>query len=336
MAEMYCDYAARQALLVPHIDNISPSSEADAYNGFKQMGGAWPRLRVQALKISSDIITHPIIQGKPRRVKAPRANGRWVGPVLMFSSDTGAMLGILPDGVMQRIRVGAANRIALDHLARQDAKALAIIGSCWQAGGQLKSALAVRPFERVRVFSPSSENRDAFVAEARLKYPGVDIDMADSAEKCVKGADVIMSATSSMMRVLEQSWLTPVVHISCIKSQEVNQALLDACDRVVVHVTAQPKQYNNTMPETPNVIGEHIVGWWNAPGNHFADYPDLAQLVAANVPRRTSQTEIFCFVNNVGTGLQSTAAGALVLEKARAAGLGHNLPDGWFSETVHP
>ena len=39
---------------------------------------------------------------------------------------------------------------------------------------------------------------------------------------------------------------------------------------------------------------------------------------------------------NVGVGLQFAAAGALVLEKARIAGLGHELPDDWFSETVHP
>ena len=51
---------------------------------------------------------------------------------------------------------------------------------------------------------------------------------------------------------------------------------------------------------------------------------------------RQSAGDITCFVNNVGVGLQLAAAGALVLEKARVAGLGHELPDDWFSETVHP
>ena len=41
-------------------------------------------------------------------------------------------------------------------------------------------------------------------------------------------------------------------------------------------------------------------------------------------------------MNNVGIGLQFAAAGALVVDKAAAAGLGHELPDDWFSETVHP
>ena len=103
-----------------------------------------------------------------------------------------------------------------------------------------------------------------------------------------------------------------------------------------MHVSAQPKQIDNIMPGTPNVSAEHGVGWWNAPGNRFADYPDLAQLVAGTAPARQGRDEITCFVNNVGVGLQFAAAGALVLDKARAAGLGHELPDDWFSETVHP
>ena len=197
LEEMYRDYASGTALLVPRIDNLSPSTEPGAYYGFKQMGGAWPRRRVQALRINSDIITHPVIAGKQRRVKQPKANGRWVGLVFMFSSETGALLGIFPDGAMQRLRVGATNGIALNYLARDDARTLAIIGSGWQAGGQLMAALAVRSFEQVRVFSPRAESREAFVAEARLRHPGVDISCCGGASECVDGADVIMSATSS-------------------------------------------------------------------------------------------------------------------------------------------
>jgi ornithine cyclodeaminase/alanine dehydrogenase-like protein (mu-crystallin family) len=336
LEEMYRDYANGQALLVPRIDNLSPSTEPGAYYGFKQMGGAWPRRRVQALRINSDIITHPIIAGTPRRMKQPRADGRWVGLVFLFSSETGALLAILPDGAMQRLRVGAANGIALKYLARENARTLAIIGSGWQAGGQLMAALAVHPFEQVRVYSPRPHSREAFVAEAKARYPGMDIRNIDSADECVDGADVIMAATSSMVRVLEPAWLTPGVHVSCIKMQEVEQVVLDRCNRVVVHVTAQPKQYDNVLSGTPNLYAGGDAGWWNAPGNRFAEYPDLAQLAAGKSTGRRSPDDITCFVNNLGLGLQFAAAGALVLDKARVAGLGHELPDEWFSETVHP
>ena len=334
--EMYLDYANGQALLVPRIDNLSPSTESGAYYSFKQMGGAWPRRRVQALRINSDIISHPMIGGKPRRVKEPKAKGRWVGLVFLFSSETGALLAIFPDGAMQRQRVGAATAIALKHLAREDARTLAIVGSGWQAGGQLMAALAVRPFERVRVYSPRLDGRSTFVKEAQARNSGVDVRAIDTAEECVRGADVILAATSSMVPVLEPSWLKQGVHLSCIKTQEVGQVLLDGCDRVVVHVAAQPKQYSNVMPGTPNVDSEQSTGWWNAPGNRFAEYPDLAQLVAGTASGRKGPEEITCFVNNIGIGLQFAAAGALVLDKAVVAGLGHELPDDWFSESVHP
>lgn len=333
--EMYRDYAQGRALLSPRVDNLAPTSLPDAYYAFKHMGGTWPARGVQALRINSDVIKHPLVAGKPRRVKQPLAGGRWVGLVLLFSTETGALLAIFPDGVMQRLRVGAANGIALKHLARRDASTLALIGTGWQAGAQLMAALAVRSFSRVRVYSPRPESREQFVSEARSVH-GIELVGTDSPDACVDGADVIMAATSSMVRVLEPRWLKPGVHVSCIKSQEVDGELLDGCDRVFVHTREQAKQIDNVMKGTPNVMAEHARGWWNEPGRDFGRYPDLGQLVAGLAAGRGNAKEITCFVNNVGIGLQFAAAGALLLDKVREAGLGHDLPDDWFSEDVHP
>lgn len=332
---MYADYAQGKALLSPRVDNMAPTVHEGAYYAFKHMGGTWPAKRVQALRLNSDIVMHPVIAGKPRREKQPLANGRWVGLVMLFSTETGALLAMFPDGVMQRLRVGAANGIALKHLARADSRRLALIGSGWQAGAQLMAALAVRPFEVVRVFSPRPQSRDVFVAEARQRHPGVAIEAAPSAEAAVEGADVIMAATSSMVRVIEPAWLEPGIHVSSIKSQEVDHSLFERCDRIFVHTAKQSKQMDNILPNTPNVTQEHKQGWWNDPGRSIA-FPDLAQLIAGTAPGRQGDREITCFANNVGIGLQFAAAGALVLERARAAGIGHELPDEWFTEDVHP
>lgn len=333
---MYADYASGKTLLSPRVDNIAPTGLEGAYYAFKHMGGTWPARGIQALRLNSDVITHPLVAGKPRRVKQPLAGGRWVGLVLLFSTETGALLAMFPDGVMQRLRVGAANGIAMKHLARADAKTLALIGSGWQAGAQLMAALAVRKFREVRVFSPRKENREAFVAEARRRHPGVAIDAVDSAQACVAGADVIAAATSSMVRVIDPAWLKPGVHASCIKTQEVDGAVFDRCDRVVMHTSKQSKQIDNILPGTPNVTAEHGGGWWNEPGRQVASFPGLPEILSGAAPGRTRADEITCFVNNVGMGLQFAAAGALVLERARRAGAGHVLPDEWFTEDVHP
>src|SRR3569832_7230 len=117
LEDMYRDFARVLALLSSRVDYIAPNATEGAYYAFKHMGGTWPAQGVQALRINSDVITHPLIAGKPRRVKQPLAGGRWVGLVLLFSTETGQLLAMFPDGVMQRMRVGAANGIAMRHLA---------------------------------------------------------------------------------------------------------------------------------------------------------------------------------------------------------------------------
>src|SRR5881394_1874727 len=178
---MYRDVADERVLFSPRVDNIAPNSHPEGYYAFKHMGGTWPREKIQALRINSDVVTHPLVAGKPRRVKQPLANGRWVGLVLLFSTETGQLLAMFPDGVMQRLRVGATSGLGLKHLAREHARTLALIGSGWQAGTQLSAALAVRKFREVRIWSPRRESREAFVAEARKLYD-VDLRAVETAE----------------------------------------------------------------------------------------------------------------------------------------------------------
>jgi len=332
---MYRDLAAEKALLSPRVDNIAPNNHPGGYYAFKHMGGTWPAARVQALRINSDVVTHPLVGGKPRRVKQPLANGRWVGVVFLFSTETGALLSMFPDGVMQRLRVAAASGLALKHLSRPDSATLALIGSGWQAGSQLAAALAVRPIRKVRVYSPRQETREAFVAEARRLHK-IEITAVGSAEECVSGADVIAASTSSMVRVIEPRWLKPGVHASCIKTNEVDAEVLNGCDRVVLHNRRQAKAMHNVMSGTPNLGDEGERGWWNDGSAKMDRFPDLGQLLSGQAEGRRSPTEITCFVNNVGTGLQFAAAGAYVLKKARERGVGQELPDDWFSEDVHP
>src|SRR5947199_8022876 len=203
---MYRDVAEDRVLFSPRVDNIAPNPHPEAYYAFKHMGGTWPAQGIQALRINSDVVTHPLVAGKPRRVEQPLADGRWVGLVLLFSTETGALLAMFPDGVMQRLRVGATSGLGLKHLAREDSQRLALIGSGWQAGTQLAAALAVRKFGDVRVYSPRRENREAFVAEMRELHK-VQIRAVDSADAAADGADVIAASTSSMVRVIEPKWL---------------------------------------------------------------------------------------------------------------------------------
>src|SRR2546423_3642872 len=107
---MYRDVAEERVLFSPRVDNIAPNSHPEGYYAFKHMGGTWPREKIQALRINSDVVTHPLVAGKARRGEQPLApRGRGVGPVLPFRPGTGAPLGVFSHRAVARPRVGAAS-----------------------------------------------------------------------------------------------------------------------------------------------------------------------------------------------------------------------------------
>jgi alanine dehydrogenase len=67
LEELYRDAGHGKALNSPRVDNIIPCSHTEGYYAFKHMGGTWPRHRIQALRINSDIITHPNIAAAKQR-----------------------------------------------------------------------------------------------------------------------------------------------------------------------------------------------------------------------------------------------------------------------------
>ena len=128
-----------------------------------------------AVRINSDILTWPHSAAGLRRVKVPAApNNRYVGLVLLFSTQTGEPLAIYPDGIVQRMRVGACCGLGAKYLARADANDVAILGTGWQAGGQAMAICAVRNVKRIRCYSPNRERREAFAREMSAKL-GIEI-----------------------------------------------------------------------------------------------------------------------------------------------------------------
>src|SRR5580704_13867356 len=152
LEDVYVELAAGRAVNRIRSDCLVPARNDGLYS-LKSMDAVIPKLGVGAVRIDSDIVTWPRQGTNMRRVKVPAApNGRYVGLVLLFSSDNGEPLAILPDGVLQRIRVGATNGLAVKYMARREATSVGILGSGWQAGTQLTAVCAVRDIKTIRCF----------------------------------------------------------------------------------------------------------------------------------------------------------------------------------------
>ena len=331
----YVELAAGKGINRTRSDSIiAHRTDKNAVYGLKSMDGIVPSLGVGAVRINSDIISWPKIGNSQRRTKIPAADGRWVGLVLLFSTENGAPLAIMPDGVMQRIRVAAANGIGVKYMAREDADDVAIIGSGWQAGTQLMAACAVRKIKRIRCWSPSAENRAKFAAEM-TPLLGIEVETTSDPEGAVKGADIVLCATSSIDPVYFEPWIEPGVHLSSIKKAEIENAALKRCTQVALHLH-EDKPLHFVEEGADAADAEVVKGWAEKDGIDFAKLPTVADLISGKAKGRNKPEDVTAFLNNIGMGYQFAVAGAVVYRKAKEQGVGHSLPDDWFTQDVHP
>jgi alanine dehydrogenase len=336
LEEAYVELAEGRGVSRTRSDCITPTLRPDAVYALKSMDGVIPKLGIGATRINSDIVTFPKRGNNVRREKLPAApNGRYCGLVLLFSTENGEPLAILPDGVMQRMRVGAANGLGIKYLARKDARTVGILGSGWQAGAQLMAVCAVRSIKSIRCFSPNPANRTAFATQMS-EMLGVEVVPVDQTEDAIEGADIVMCATNTLDNIFFERWVSPGMHLSSIKQPEIEMKALQRADRIVLHSHDASPTHVTTRNLAFAEADEEPRGWSSVVDLDFQKLPTLPELIAGKVEGRRSDNEVTCFMNNLGLGYQFAAAGAVVYRKAKETGIGHELPTDWFTEDVHP
>jgi alanine dehydrogenase len=330
------DLGNRDAVDIPRQDAIVPNPRPGAIHDLKTMSGSWPASGIAAIRLNSDIVTGPIVNGVPRRVKLhlSEPGGRYNGAVLLFSTDTGQLLAMVNDGIMQRARVGATSGVAAKYLAREDARSLGLLGTGFQAGGQLQAIASVRRLENVKVFSPTAENRLRF-AEHYRKALDLDIRAVNSPEEAVEGVDILVTATNSVSPTIDPRWLKPGMHLSSINRTELAPAVFARVDRLVLNAREGGKSF--TARNSPD-IGGFNQGDRNS-HTGVADVgkvPELKDMVSGRAQGRGAREEITCFHNYQGLGLQFAAIGTIVVREAVKRKVGLVLDDRYFTQDVHP
>jgi ornithine cyclodeaminase/alanine dehydrogenase-like protein (mu-crystallin family) len=333
----YRDLGNGDAVDIPRQDAVVDNSRPGAVHGFKTMSGSWPAAGLTALRLNSDIVHWPEIGGSPRRVKIPVSQGdRYNGMVLLFSTETGELLAMFNDGYVQKTRVGGSSGVAAKYLARADAKVLGLIGTGWQATGQIEAMAAVRDLELVKVFSTTPANRVAF-AERYAAQLGIEVRPVDSPEEAATDVDILASATNSMTPTITPDMMRPGMHITSVRGSEIPLDVLQTVDRLVVNTHDPVAAY--AARGWPEEIPEFVNGDYARPDMEVFDItqaPELKSVVAGLEAGRESDDEVTCFHNYKGLGLQFAAIGSIVYAEARSRQLGLTVEDGYFSQSVHP
>ena len=110
--------------------------------------------------------------------------------IVLFDSNSGALLALADGRYITEARTAAVSAVSVRHMARPDAKVLAILGSGVQAHSHVEALRLVRDFREIRVWSPNAARLQAFAAQN-------DVTACGSAEQAVRGADVVALVTAS-------------------------------------------------------------------------------------------------------------------------------------------
>lgn len=232
--------------------------------------------------------------------------------LIAFNGDNGQPLAVMDAGLLTAIRTGAGSGLATDLLARKDASVLGVVGAGVQARTQIEAVCTVRDIKEIRVYSPNSAPHLA--EEIKGKYSAI-VTATPDRESAVKGADVIVAATTSSTPVVFWDDLAPGTHVNGVGSfiptmQEVDTALVQNAKVVVDH-------RESIWEEAGDLIIPRDAG-------DFAEddiYAEVGEIAAGSKPGRASDDEV-TFFKSVGNAIQDVMAVKTVIANAQANGIG--------------
>ncbi len=238
--------------------------------------------------------------------------------VLLYSAETSHLLALIEADGLGQLRTGAASGIATKYLARPEARTLGMIGTGYQARTQLEAIAAVRRIDSVRAYGRDPERRSEFAREMSAKL-GLAVEAVESAERVVRGADIIVTATSASRPVLEGKWLAEGAHLNAMGANWAHKREIDddAVRRAALIVVESVEQAKLEAGDLIQAFAGDSARW--------RAVRELGGIVAGRAPGRTSAKEITLF-KSVGIAAWDVAVAARVYETAIAEGRGVQTP----------
>jgi ornithine cyclodeaminase/alanine dehydrogenase-like protein (mu-crystallin family) len=223
--------------------------------------------------------------------------------IALFDRATGGLLAVLDGRYITEARTAAVSAVSARLLAREDAHTLAIIGSGVQATSHLEALPLVRDLHEIRVWSPNRANAHTFAANAG------NVRATASAEEAVRGADIVVLATSAVTPVIRNEWVAPGTHVIAVGACRPNQREMEGAllgrAKVVVDSRAA------ALVESGDIllaIGEGHITAENIHG-------ELGEIAGGRKTARESSAEITIF-KSLGLAIEDVVSGGLAYRRA--------------------
>lgn len=236
------------------------------------------------------------------------------GLVTLFDGESGQPTAVLDAAAITEIRTAAVTAVATGVLARRDARVLAILGAGTQARAHLLALAGVRDFEQVRVYAPTEAHARALIDSAGALYG--ELTVAPSAQDALRGADVVVTATSAREPVLRRDWLTPGAHVNAVGASSPQAREIDTATVAASALFCDSREsLRNEAGEFRLAIADGLI-----PGEEHVR-AELGEVLTGTAPGRRDAVELTMF-RSLGLAVEDLAAAECAVAAATARGLG--------------
>jgi alanine dehydrogenase len=350
LEESYRDLATGDGICRPRTDLRLPIDDRRVYQWGTMEGGS-ARTGYVAIRMKSDVLTEVEAAaedaGTRSRTRTQEKHcvrpGKFCGLILLLDARTGEPVAMLNDGLLQHLRVGADSAIGARFGARADAAVLGMFGSGGMARSHVEAFLAVRPLERVQVYSPTRANRERFASEMRERY-GLEAVAVDDPRAVYDGADIVAGCTDAVGEVVEGRYLRPGTHVTCIGGRPDAEAerrfdvwlrlgSATVPDSAPGWATEDEYVVYRAQPAAP-VWKHHRHGAGARRPPREARVVRLDDIITGSARARDDERQVTFSERGNIQGAQFHAVAAIVYERARERGLGHAIPSEWLLQDI--
>lgn len=234
------------------------------------------------------------------------------GLLILNDPETGAPLCVMDCTWITAQRTGAATAVAAKFLARPDSVSAGILACGVQGRSNLEALACLFKLQRVAAYDvrPGAAER---YAEEMGELLGLEIEPVDRPEKAVRGMDLVVTSGPILKKpspVIEADWVAPGAFASPVDFDSYwKPAALARFDLLATDDKAQFEYYRKDgyFRKTPR------------------PYADLGELAAGLRRGRTSNKQRTASIN-LGLALEDMATAIRIYERARARGIGRELP----------
>ncbi|MGF6839340.1 L-arginine dehydrogenase [Paraburkholderia youngii] len=279
LAQMFRALGSHMAVQPPQTLTLFPQNAGDFITYLGVMADA----KVFGAKLSPYIVT----QAKPIITA-------WTA---LMSMETGQPLMWCDSGLLTIERTAGATALAVQQLAADHARQLAIVGAGAVGRAHVRHLASTRPWQSIRVFSPGLAND----TEKRAQLAALDerVSICARIEDCVADADVVALCTSSGTPVLHENMLGKPALITSISTNVAN------AHEIPPAWLADMDVYCDYRHTTPASAGEMKLASQHHGWRPEAVLGDLSELMCGEATKPSYRKH--AFFRSIGLGLEDVA-----------------------------